>query len=122
MMCEGGLLMSWIGRVVNVFRQRQLDAELDAELASHLDEAVAAGRSPQDARIALGNALRYREESRDVKSLPVLQAVGADAIFGWRQLRKHRVSSVAAVLSLAIAIGATTSVFRLIDAVLLRKL
>ena len=46
----------------------------------------------------------------------------SDVVFGWRQLRKHRAASAAAILSLALAIGATTAAFRLVDAVLLRKL
>ena len=46
----------------------------------------------------------------------------ADAVFGWRQLMKRKVTSAAAILSLALAIGACTSAFRLIDAILLRPL
>jgi predicted permease len=51
-----------------------------------------------------------------------LDSLRADAVFGWRQLRKNRVTSAAAILSLALAIGACTSAFRLIDALLLRPL
>ena len=46
----------------------------------------------------------------------------ADTVFGWRQLRKSAVTSLAAILSLALAIGACTTAFRLIDALLLRPL
>jgi predicted permease len=49
-------------------------------------------------------------------------ALRTDSRFAWRQLRKNSVTSVAAVLSLALAIGACTAAFRLIDAVLLRPL
>ena len=45
-----------------------------------------------------------------------------DIVFGWRQLRKRRVTSAAVILSLALAIGACTATFRLIDALLLRPL
>jgi hypothetical protein len=48
--------------------------------------------------------------------------VRADAIFGWRQLAKTKITSATAILSLALAIGACTSAFRLIDALLLRPL
>src|ERR1700676_211503 len=51
-----------------------------------------------------------------------LDSLRADGVFGWRQLRKKKVTSAAAVLSLALAIGACTSAFRLIDALLLRPL
>ena len=46
----------------------------------------------------------------------------ADAVFGLRRLRKNKITSAAAILSLALAIGACTSAFRLIDALLLRPL
>lgn len=49
-------------------------------------------------------------------------ALRTDSVFAWRQLRKNPVTSVAALLSLALAIGACTAAFRLIDAVLLRPL
>jgi putative ABC transport system permease protein len=51
-----------------------------------------------------------------------LDSLRADAIFGWRQIAKKKASSAAAILSLALAIGACTSAFRLIDALLLRQL
>ena len=51
-----------------------------------------------------------------------LDSLRADAVFAWRQLNKKKVTSAAAVLSLALAIGACTSAFRLIDALLLRPL
>jgi putative ABC transport system permease protein len=46
----------------------------------------------------------------------------ADAVFGWRQLRKHKTASAAAVLSLGLALGACTAAFRLMDALFLRPL
>jgi predicted permease len=51
-----------------------------------------------------------------------LDALRADVIFGFRQLKRNKVTSAAAVLSLALAMGACTSAFRLIDALLLRPL
>src|SRR3979411_1416217 len=51
-----------------------------------------------------------------------LDPLRSDALFGWRQLNKKKVASAAAILSLALAIGACTSAFRLIDALLLRPL
>src|SRR5882724_270748 len=114
--------MSWMRRLANLFRQRRLNDEIDEELASHIEEAIARGRSAEEARRAFGGALRHREQSRDIKLLPWLDALAADVVFGWRQLNKHRVASAAAILSLALAIGATTAAFRLVDAILLRTL
>jgi putative ABC transport system permease protein len=53
---------------------------------------------------------------------PFFDAFRTDSVFAWRQLRKNPVTSVAALLSLALAIGACTAAFRLIDATLLRPL
>ena len=80
-------------------RQRRLHDELEEELASHIDEAIARGRSAEEARRAFGVALRFREQSRDIKLLPWLDALASDITFGWRQLKKHRVASAAAILS-----------------------
>lgn len=52
----------------------------------------------------------------------LFDAFRTDSVFAWRQLRKNPVTSVAALLSLALAIGACTAAFRLIDAMLLRPL
>src|SRR5205807_5667741 len=100
----------------------RLNDEIAEELASHMEEAAERGRSPQEARRAFGTPLHHREQSRDVQLLPWLDALASDVVFGWRQLNKHRAVSVAAILSLALAIGATTAAFRLVDAVLLRTL
>jgi predicted permease len=51
-----------------------------------------------------------------------LDSLRADALFGFRRLGKSKLASAAAILSLALAIGACTSAFRLIDALLLRPL
>jgi putative ABC transport system permease protein len=114
--------MPWIRRFVNVFRQDRLNRELDEELASHIDGAIEQGASADEARQALGSALHYREQSRDIKLLPWLDSLVSDIVFGWRQLNRRRVINAAAILSLGLAIGATTAAFRLVDAVLLRKL
>src|SRR5206468_3367575 len=111
--------MSWIGRFGNFFRRGRVDAEIEEELASHIEEAIEQGRSPEEARKGFGGELLQRERSRDIKLLPWLDALAADVVFGWRQLRKRPAVSAAAILSLALAIGATTAAFRLIDAVLL---
>jgi predicted permease len=114
--------MSWTTRLLNLFRRDRLAHEFEEEMADHLVEAIEHGRSEAEARRSLGAALQHREHSRDLKLLPWLDSLASDLIFGWRQLRKHPSASAAAILSLALAIGASTSAFRLVDAVLLRKL
>src|SRR5262245_26267700 len=114
--------MSFWSRIANVFRSGQLTGEIDEELQSHIDDAIAHGRDPAEARRAFSSALRHREHSRDFRLVACLDSLRSDTVFGLRQLRKNRVASTAAVLSLALAIGACTSAFRLIDSMLLRPL
>ena len=114
--------MSLWSRIANVFRGEQLSREIDEELQSHIEEAIEQGRDPREARKAFGSVLRKREETRDVRLIAWLDSVRADAVFGLRRLRKTKVTSAAAILSLALAIGASTAAFRLIDALLLRPL
>lgn len=114
--------MPFWSRIVNIARGDRMNRDIDEELHSHLEEAVGHGRDLAEARRAFGSALRYREQSRDLRLIPWLDSIRADAIFGWRQLMKRKVTSAAAILSLALAIGASTAAFRLIDALLLRPL
>src|SRR5258707_1225960 len=114
--------MSLWSRIANVLRGERLSREIDEELQSHLAEAIEQGRDPAEAGRAFGSVLRRREESRDIRLLPWLDSLRADAVFGWRQLMKKKATSAAAILSLALAVGACTSAFRLIDALLLRPL
>ena len=79
-----------------------------------------AGRDPEEVRRAFGPMLR--QASRKVRVAAQLDNLRADVIFGWRQLRRNRVTSAAAVLSWALAMGACVSAFRLIDALVGRPL
>lgn len=114
--------MSLWSRIANVFRGDRLIREIDEEFEAHLAEALEHGRDPEEARRALGGMLRQREESRDIRVVPWLDALRADVAYGWRQLGRRKVTSAAAILSLGLAIGACTAAFRLIDALLLRPL
>lgn len=114
--------MSVWSRIANVFHVDRLSRDIDEELNSHLQEAIENGRDPDEVRKAFGSLLRHREQSRDLKLVVWLDSLRADLIFGWRQLAKKPATSASVVLSLALAIGSCTSVFRLIDALLLRPL
>jgi predicted permease len=114
--------MSLWSRIVNVVGGDRLSREIDEEIESHIEEAIEQGRDRSEARRAFGFALRQREESRDIRLIAWLDSLRADAVFGWRRLKKSKITSAAAILSLALAIGACTSAFRLIDALLLRPL
>jgi putative ABC transport system permease protein len=114
--------MSLWTRLANVLRGEKVNREIDEEIEAHIAEAIAQGRDAGEARKAFGSTLRHREESRDVRLVTWLESLRSDAVFGLRQLKKTKVTSLAAILSLALAIGACTSAFRLIDAILLRPL
>jgi len=114
--------MSLWSRIANVFRSDLLSREIDEELQSHIQEAIEQGRDPAEVRNWFGPALRHRDASHDVRAIAWLDSLRADTVFGLRQLKKNTVTSAAAILSLGLAIGACTSAFRLIDALLLRHL
>ncbi len=114
--------MSLWTRMANVVRGERLNREIEEELEAHVEEAIAQGRDPAEARRAFGSRLRHGEESRDFRVISWMDALRADAVFGWRQIGKTKITSAAAILSLALGIGACTAAFRLIDALLLRPL
>ena len=76
--------------LANALRADRLSREIDEELQSHIAEAIEQGRDPAEARRAFGSALRRREESRDIRLLPWLDSLRADAVYGWRQLMKRK--------------------------------
>ena len=89
--------MSLWSRAINLFRGERVSREIEEELATHLKEAIAEGRNPWEARKALGPSLQIREESRDLRLIPWLDALRSDIVFGCRQLVKRRVTSTASI-------------------------
>jgi predicted permease len=122
--------MSWWSRVVNAMRSSRLDDELDEEQRFHIDERArdleARGLSPEAAREQalrqFGRRVQLREASRDVKLATRIESLIRDLRFGARLLQKDAVVSVAAIVSLGLAIGACTAAFSLVDALILRPL
>ena len=114
--------MSLWSRISNAVRGARLNREIEEELQSHIDEAIASGRDPREAHRAFGSTLRAREEGYSIRAAGWLESILADVSFGWRQLCRNQVTSFAAVLSLAIGTGSCVAAFRLIDALLWRPL
>src|SRR5579864_1459108 len=122
--------MSWVTRIANAFRPGKTVANLDEELQFHLDQRIAdlvqAGMPLNEAeamaRRQFGNQLITRESIHEIKSATWLESLFRDFRFGLRMLSKYRAASVAAIASLALAIGACTAAFSLIDALMLRPL
>ena len=114
----------------NLFRRRRLEAELDEELAHHLEaleaEHRARGLPAEEARLAalrdMGGLLQTREACRDQRRIPVVQTLWRDLRFAARSLRRTPAISAAIVATLAIAIGGTAAVFTVVHGVLLKPL
>ena len=114
--------MSWWSRISNTLRGDRLNREIDEELQSHIEEALAAGRDPNEVHRAFGSVLHTREASHSIRVVGWFESLLADVRFGWRQLCRNKVASLAAVLSLALGIGSCVAAFHLIDALLWRPL
>src|SRR5262245_58281618 len=112
-------LLEFLRRLSGSLGARRSDADLQEELRAHL--ALAAEReSPARTRVA--GVAQAMDALRDQRGLPWFDALRSDLVFGWRQIVRHRLASVASVVSLGLAMGAALAAFRLVDAVLLRPL
>jgi predicted permease len=115
-------LRALCARIRNAFRSDSLSGEILEEYEAHIADAVADGLHPAEARRQFGRPLRLLEASRDFRIVPWLDSLRGDVVFAWRQLKKNKATSLAAVLSIGLAMGACASAFRLIDALLLRPM
>jgi predicted permease len=124
------MLHAWIRRLWATFGQGRTDRDIEDELRLHLELAAEHERNasgpadPASRRAALrsGGVAQAMESLRDQRGLPWLRDLGRDMQHGWRLLGRSPVFATAAIISLALGIGANTAIFSLVDAVLLRRL
>jgi len=117
-------------RLRALLRRTAADRELTEEIRFHLDQEteknVRSGMSPAEARrVALahfGGVERVREEHRDVRRLPWLEDAASDARFAHRSMRRTPALAAAAIITLALGIGANVAIFSAVNAVVLRPL
>ncbi len=119
----------WI-RFCGIFTTRRIGDDLDAELQSHLAEAIDEGQrlglSETEARrralLRVGGAEQVRQAYRDRATLPWLESLMRDVRYALRGFRRNPVFAITAILTLALGIGATTAVFSVVDRILFRSL
>ena len=124
------LKRAWKRLQLRVWRRPQDDRDLADEIAFHLAEEerlrTDAGMSIADARASarrdFGNVQQVTEITRSMRGLTSLESFAQDLRFALRLLRRNRVFALFAVVSLALGIGATSAIFSLFDAIVLREL
>jgi predicted permease len=117
-------------RILNWFRLRKLECDLDRELKYHIDRRVSdlirSGLPEPEARrqaaLELGGATQVREEVRDMWLTRWVRDFVYDLRFSARSFLRSPSFTATAVLSLALGIGATTAIYSLVDQVILHVL
>lgn len=115
-------------RLRALFRRKQVDQELEDELRGHLEQQIqenlAAGMDPEEARYsalrALGGMTQIEQQCRDARGGHVMEDLAQDFRYGIRQLFRSRGFSFLAILCLTLGIGANTAVLSWIEGILFR--
>ena len=124
------MLARWLVRLRALLRRDHVEAEFDEELRYHLDREIERnldrGMSPEEARRAarraFGDPGRLKEEARETWRWLWVDELAQDLGYGVRRLRRSPGFTVVAVLSLGFGIGATSTLFGVVDALDFRPL
>jgi predicted permease len=123
-------LRRFLKRLATTVMRRQNEERLREEFEEHLAlqtaENLRSGLSPAEARrqavLKFGAVEAIREDYRDQRGLPFLETLIQDTRHALRRLRNSPAFTITTVLTLALGIGATTSIFTLVHAVILKSL
>jgi predicted permease len=123
-------IRAFFQRLYCLFRRKPLDSGFDAEMAAHLElateESLRRNMTQDEARrqslIQLGGVEQIREQHREAKGWPALDTLMQDLRYAFRTLRRDAGSTVFAILIAGIGIGASSTVFSVVNALLLRPL
>lgn len=126
--------MRWPARlrmlVRSLFLHRQTEADLDDEMRDHLEreieDNVRSGMTGEEAQFAaqrlVGSVSLYKEECRDARAIRFIESLLRDLRYAVRMLRRTPLFTAVAIMTLALGIGANTTVFTFVENILLRGL
>src|SRR4051812_18041070 len=107
-------------------REREMADEIESHLQLHIDDNVRAGMTPAEARrhalLKFGPVERMKDDYRDRAGLPVIRHLAQDLRFAARLLRKAPLFSLAAIVTIALSIGANAAIFTVLNAAALQAL